>query len=151
MKTSQTGEITRTGRKTLRASTIYNVFVGGVMLSSFLAVMLVQVISTASGLNGGSYGLIIQTNSLGENYMELALEVAALPGAIYFFMSLKSLVGGGPEAKTREDTNPVREVPLYFGNLRWNPPRKASSLHPTNGGLKPAKVKITNATRETQD
>ena len=99
------------------------------MLSSFLAVVLVQVISTASGLSGGSYGLTIQTNSYGENYLELALEVAALPGAFYFFVSLRSLVGGGSGVKARTETNPVGDIPLYFGNLRWNPPPRAPSLN----------------------
>ena len=136
MKSSQIVETTRKGRMDLRASTIYQVFVGGVLLTSFLAVILVQAISTVSGLSGGSYGLIIQTNSYGENYLELALEVAALPGSIYFFMSLKSLVERGAEARAREGSNPVRDVPLYFGNLRWNQSRKNSSSNPTSGDPK---------------
>ena len=136
MKSSRIGETARKGKLALRVSTIYQVFVGGVLLTSFLAIILVQAVSTVSGLRGGGYGLIIQTNSYGENYLELALEVAALPGSIYFFMSLKSLVEGAAEARAQDGTDPVRDVPLYFGNLPWNQSRKSPPLNPTNGDRK---------------
>jgi len=141
VKPGQIGEATRKGKLALKASTTYQVFVGGVLLTSFLAVVLVQVISTVSGLSGGSYGLIIQTNSYGENYLELALELAALPGSIYFFMSLKSLVERVAEARAQEGTNPVLDAPLYFGNMRWNQPRRSPSSIPTSGDPKPRKAR----------
>jgi len=140
VESSQSGEITRKGRMALRASSIYSVFVGGVLLSSFMAVVLVQVVSTVSGLSGGGYGLIIQTNSYGENYLELALEVAALPGSVYFFVSLKSLVEGAAETRVRERTNVAPDVPLYFGNLRWNQPRRSLSSNSASGDSKPKEL-----------
>jgi hypothetical protein len=71
-------------RRRLRATVARNYKFYGwlIMVTSFFALLVVQASSTMNGLVDGQYSVLVATNVYGENYIELALEVLAIPAVI---------------------------------------------------------------------
>ena len=53
------------------------------LLAVFAQTVLFWIISTINGLNGRGYSIMVYTDKIGENYIELALLLIFLPGAIW--------------------------------------------------------------------
>jgi hypothetical protein len=59
------------------------------------------LISTSiNGLHTGTYVVAINTNSIGENWVELALLLGSIPSVFYFFV--RGLVGLFKQARIRK-------------------------------------------------
>ncbi len=58
-----------------------------VMLSSFVMLFIIQVLSSINGLAYGQYSVLVMTNVYGENLTELILELLAIPGIILLVRS----------------------------------------------------------------
>ena len=87
----------------------YTLFAGCMVIASFLTVLLIQVYATFAGLSGGGYGVVISTDSAGENYLELVVELLTIPGAVLLFKRLLESDENGPRGsslRTRRGKSP---------------------------------------------
>jgi hypothetical protein len=50
------------------------------MIVCYILFLVIYIVSTINGLSWSTYGVFISTNSFGEDYVELALCFAFLPG-----------------------------------------------------------------------
>ena len=53
------------------------------MVASFLTLLALQTAATVNGMVGGQYSVVAETNVLGENYVELVLEILAVPAILW--------------------------------------------------------------------
>lgn len=69
-------------RRLGRAFTLYRVFGLAVLVTSYVLILAIQVLSTYDGLVMGQYSVLVKSNVYGESILELFLEVLALPAVI---------------------------------------------------------------------
>ena len=83
-------QLERVGIRKVRPSIArnYSRFVACITVASFFTILLIQLLSTLYGLMGDGYGVVVMTNSLGENYVELFAELASIPGVLSLFKHL---------------------------------------------------------------
>ena len=73
----------------MRLSQLYESYCLLISTSVFLYLgILVWVSATLQGISTGSYevSFTIQTNNIGENFIELVLVLSAVPGAIFYLL-----------------------------------------------------------------
>jgi hypothetical protein len=63
------------------------------MSVSFILIVTIQGAATAQGLSDGQYSVLVVTNTYRENFLELALEVMAIPAIVMSWRRLVSEIG----------------------------------------------------------
>ena len=69
------------------------------MVVSFLILLMLQLASTESGIANGQFSVLVETNVYGENYLELALEILAIPAVLWTF---RQFVAESPDSRNED-------------------------------------------------
>ncbi len=74
--------LVRGERLVTMAARVYLAYGWAMMATSFIMVLATQTVASLSGLSDGQYSVLVATNGYGENFLELVLEILAVPAVV---------------------------------------------------------------------